>query len=117
MTYGKIAVNTVNAFRNSQPSIKYPIQSLKKIWNTICLNKKSKKGCPRATFLGLCSEGYVLGIPKNRYTTSVKNKEYGIVAIELLKIYPMLPKSTPDELWEIVRQYLIGFHHPVAKKT
>ena len=46
----------------------------------------------------MCEEGLVKGIPRGYYTKSVKNKEYALQAIEILKwadnkIY------TPKELW------------------
>jgi hypothetical protein len=44
-----------------------------------------KKGCPKGTFLGLCEEGLVKGIPKGNYTKSVKNKKYAIKAVTVLK--------------------------------
>jgi len=37
-----------------------------------------KKGCPKATFLGLCEEGLVSGVPCGVYTGSKKSKLYAI---------------------------------------
>jgi len=60
------------------------------------------KGCPRNTFLGLCSEGKLKEIPVGNYTRSKKNKIYGLKALELLS------KNTsfldPSELWIKVLQ-------------
>lgn len=56
------------------------------------------KGCPKNTFLGLCEAGFVKGIPKGNYTKSVKNKEYALQAIEILKRSDN-KKFAPKELW------------------
>ena len=43
-----------------------------------------KKGCPRGTFLGLCEEGLIKGIPAGHYTASRHNKLYAVTAAALL---------------------------------
>jgi hypothetical protein len=58
-----------------------------------------EKSCPKTTFLGLCEAGFVKGIPKGNVTKSVKNKEYAIKAVTVLK----QNKHTtflPKVLWE-----------------
>lgn len=57
-----------------------------------------EKSCPKAAFLGLCEEGLVKGIPKGEYTKSVKNKNYALQAIKLLKSDKSSSYS-PIELW------------------
>jgi len=42
------------------------------------------KRCPKNTFLGLCEEGIIKGIPKGKYTRSVKNKTYALTAVRIL---------------------------------
>ena len=49
-----------------------------------------QKGCPRTTYLGLCEEGVIRGVPPGKYTTSSKNKCYAIDAVKLLKQEPAL---------------------------
>lgn len=44
-----------------------------------------RKGCPRATFLGLCEVGAVKGVASGKYTRSTKNKKYAVNAIKYLK--------------------------------
>jgi hypothetical protein len=44
-----------------------------------------KKGCPKSTFLGLCQEGLVKGIPVGCYTRGRLNKEYAVQAVRLLQ--------------------------------
>lgn len=58
-----------------------------------------EKGCPRGCFLGICEEGLIKGIPKGRYTTSKKNKSYGISAIQILRANDKY-KDKPLQLWE-----------------
>jgi hypothetical protein len=66
---------------------------------TFALSKSSQeKSFPKATFLGLCEEGLVKGIPKGNYTKSVKNKKYALQAIAILK-KGNSNLITPKELW------------------
>ena len=60
-----------------------------------------KKGCPKGTFLGLCEEGLVKGIPKGNYTRSIKNKGYGLKAVELLKNNKSL-SNNPKKMWIMI---------------
>jgi hypothetical protein len=60
-----------------------------------------EKGCPKNTFLSLCEEGLVKGIPKSNYTKSVKNKDYALRAVAILeqnKHTTFLPKELWDKL-------------------
>ncbi len=43
------------------------------------------KSCPKNTFLGLCEQGKVLGIPSKKYTRSTENKRYALKAVEILE--------------------------------
>ncbi len=58
------------------------------------------KGCPRDSFLGLCSMGAVVGVPPGNYTRSVKNKGYVSRALMELRSNPHLADDE-DRLWEI----------------
>lgn len=80
--YAKTAIECVENFKDST--------CIKEIWlkyaqKNFESKSSQKKGCPKNTFLGLCEEGLVKGISKGKYTKSVKNKEYALKAIELLK--------------------------------
>lgn len=57
------------------------------------------KGCPKGAFLGLCSEGMVLGIPPGDYSRSEKNKRYAIDAVNVLRENRFLA-SQPELLWK-----------------
>jgi len=50
-------------------------------------NSKSsqEKGCPKGAYLGLCEDGFIVGIPKGNYCRSIKNKAYALKAVSLLK--------------------------------
>ena len=48
-------------------------------------------------FLGLCEKGLVKYIPRGSYTRSIKNKDYAIQAVTLLRKNPELSVS---ELWK-----------------
>ncbi|WP_457634278.1 DUF6979 family protein [Oceanithermus desulfurans] len=43
------------------------------------------KGCPLATYLFLCQEGRVVGVPKGKYTDGDKNGKHALEALRLLK--------------------------------
>lgn len=60
-----------------------------------------KKGCPQNTFLGLCEEGVVLGVPPGKYTRSRLNKSYALRAVEFLKKDNSLTKDVRI-LWQKV---------------
>jgi hypothetical protein len=44
-----------------------------------------EKSCPKGAFLGLCSAGYVKGIPRGDYTTSHDNRRYAANAAVILR--------------------------------
>lgn len=60
-----------------------------------------KKGCPRGAFLGLCQEGYIKGISKRVCTSSNKNKQYAIEAVNTLKQSSALANDIMG-LWRII---------------
>ena len=93
--YGQTALKAVQNYKSSYAITEIYARAAKEIFDT---KSSQEKGCPKGTFLGLCEEGLVKGIPRGNYTKSVKNKEYALQAIEILKwadnkIY------TPKELW------------------
>ena len=57
------------------------------------------KVCPKSTFLGLCSFGFVKGIESGEYIRDVENKVYAGKAIGLLKRNPEL---SVEELWDAI---------------
>jgi hypothetical protein len=58
-----------------------------------------EKSCPRSTFLGLCEEGLVAGVPAGTYTRSRDNKAYGVQAAGLLARDPTLASGGWRTLW------------------
>jgi hypothetical protein len=56
------------------------------------------KGCPRDSFLTLCELGLVAGAPPSRYTRSVKNRNYVMRAVEILRLNPSLANDK-GALW------------------
>lgn len=59
------------------------------------------KGCPRGAFLGLCEEGFVIGVAAGDYTRSKRNKAYAVAAVRLLFREPALAENIPT-LWDRV---------------
>ena len=94
--YAKTAIECVEKFKESE--------CIKKVWSKYIeenfdTKSSQEKGCPKNTFLGLCEEGLVKGIPKGNYTKSVLNKEYALKAVAILKQNSQTT-FTPKELWE-----------------
>jgi hypothetical protein len=94
--YGLTALKSVQDYKDSYSIVEIWSRSAKEVFP---LSKSSQeKSCPKGTFLGLCEEGLVKGIPKGNYTKSVKNKEYALKAIEILKQNSQTT-FLPKELW------------------
>jgi hypothetical protein len=94
--YGLTAIKALEIYKVEE--------SLRESWFSAAVElfeseSSQKKGCPRSTFLGLCAEGLVKGIPKGNYTKSVKNKKYAIKAVTVLKQNTQTTFS-PKELWD-----------------
>ncbi|MBM4306311.1 MAG: hypothetical protein FJ123_06185 [Deltaproteobacteria bacterium] len=60
-----------------------------------------QKGCPKTTYLGLCEDGLIKGVPPGKYTRSSKNKCYAVDAVKLLKQEPTLADDQ-EMLWSKV---------------
>ena len=103
--YGLAAIAAVNLVRDKV--INDPRKAWKEAVNSHSKkeydvkNKSGPKECPTGTFLGLCEEGLINGIPKGYYTNSKKNKAYGIAAVEILKKNPSLANNK-DHLWKLI---------------
>jgi uncharacterized protein DUF6979 len=65
-----------------------------------------RKGCPKNTFLGLCEDGHIQGIPPGDYIRPRKyaNKGYATAALAVLQRQPELADS-PLDLWARVRPW------------
>ena len=97
--YGSVTKNAVDLFRHENTN------TPKAAWDTAAKDKfprnlsSQNKSCPRDTFLGLCSAGSVVDIPSGHYTKSIKNKQYGIDALNRLKPDPACGNMSSEELW------------------
>ena len=97
--YNTYGLCTVKAMQSNFGSL-HPLELWEKAAKELFESKNSQeKSCPKNTFLGLCEEGLLKGIPKGSYTKSVKNKEYATRAVEILKQNTQTTFS-PKELWE-----------------
>jgi hypothetical protein len=94
--YALTALKAVQNFNNSNSIIEFYVRAAKDIFETKSAREKS---CPKNTFLSLCEEGLVKGIPKGNYIKSVKNKEYALKAVTILKQNTQTT-FTPKELWD-----------------
>ena len=101
-SYGKAAIRAVQLYENGL--VESPVEAWKQATTEIFDRISSRvKGCPKDTFLGLCKEGLVQGIPAGNYTWSRKNKKYAVEAVAILKQRPSLA-SSPSQLWYEVMQ-------------
>ena len=58
------------------------------------------KGCPKDSFLALCTAGVVNGVPTGHYTRSVKNSSYMQRALAAIRLNPALLQD-PARLWQL----------------
>ncbi len=100
MSYSKIAVRAakVAASQKISPSKAWELE--------LILAKKSDKGCPKGTFLGLCQSGFIKDIPIGVYTKSKKNYNYGRVGRELILAQPDKYSSDAKILWKDILNIL-----------
>jgi hypothetical protein len=97
--YNTYGLCTVKAMQSNFGSL-HPLEFWEKAAKELFESKDSQeKSCPKNTFLGLCEEGLVKGISKGNYTKSIKNKEYALKAVAILKQNTQTTFS-PKELWK-----------------
>jgi hypothetical protein len=98
--YAQVALKTVELVKTRGLD---PISSWQLVSSEVFINSRTgaKKGCPKSAFLGLCEEGLVKGIEKGNYTKSIKNKEYALQALELIKKDSDLANN-PRRLWNMI---------------
>ena len=100
--FGKTAVDAVKLLRKD---IKYT--SLEAWQKAIVFNTSSeesrKKGCPRSAFIGLCDEGYILGILATKIKKRSKNSIYSTEAAKYL-LENNLKEITIKELWQKIEE-------------
>lgn len=95
--YAKAAVKAVEIYQSENVSLE---KAWKQAVGHYTQSRHSiNKGCPKATFLGLCEEGIVNGIPKGKYTHSKSNKQYALEAVELIRQMGFIHSEI---LWEMV---------------
>ena len=93
--YGQIVLKAVQCYKDPYVIVEIYEKTAKEIFDT---KSSQEKSCPKGAFLGLCEQGLVKGIPRGNYTKSVKNKEYALKAIEILKQNTQTTFS-PKDLW------------------
>ncbi|WP_341220693.1 DUF6979 family protein [Polaribacter atrinae] len=98
--YGEVAINVAKAEGNPEENWKTEVKKA-----FVDSTSSQKKSCPKSTFLGLCEEGFIKGISKGKYTTSIDNKAYAIKAIDILR-NNSINTYTTKELWVKVKKEL-----------
>jgi hypothetical protein len=100
--YGKVAVRAVELVVHgtcASPSEAWDIAAREVFPDS---PSQQVKSCPRSTFLGLCEEGLVIGVPAGQYTRSRENKADARRAAALLVNNPALADGSPQALWNAV---------------
>lgn len=59
------------------------------------------KFCPRTTFLTLCGEGYVKGVPRGNYANGRENAEHAVALARVLLDDPDLADASTARLWKL----------------
>jgi hypothetical protein len=76
-------------------------------WNkaVLALNPNSiqaaAKLCPRTTFLTLCSEGFVRGVPRGRYVNGRENAAHAVALARVLIGDSDLTDASTARLWKL----------------
>lgn len=99
--YGDVAVLAAQLFRTGEhasPRTAWD-EAADQLLPTASLREKS---CPRATFLGLCQEGWIRGVPVGEYTKSRENREYARAAVRRIVGDPALADTDPEYLWGVI---------------
>lgn len=99
--FGKTAIDAVELILSN--NIQYtPLQAWEEaIKSNTSSEETRKKGCSKATFIGLCDEGYIKDISANAVKSNGKNKRYAIEAADYL-LANNLKIITIKELWQQV---------------
>lgn len=82
--YGHTAVKAVSYYKKEGLT---PVEAWEKAAMDVFPHSVTSrtKGCPKHTFLALCQEGLIHGIPGGFYTRSQKNKEYAVIAVKKIQ--------------------------------
>lgn len=98
--YGKASVRAVHLFTTGITDS--PKEAWTRATGELFESKSSReKGCPKNAFLGLCEEGLIRGISSGQYTNSLKNKQYALDAVAILRRSPELATDL-NALWKAV---------------
>jgi hypothetical protein len=111
--YGRAAVAATKATveKKKDPKAAWAEACKKQFPNS---ESSREKSCPRLAFLGLCYNGYLVGIPKdNKKTQNLGvNARYAIKAVRLLRNNPELAESSHRDLWcRVMRKMGKNLHH------
>ncbi len=96
--YGNTAIAATKLIQKDRlvsPIIAWKIAAAKEFEGKSAMTK----GCPKCAYLSLCGLGLVKGVSEGNYCDSLKNKNYVIKALEIIKIQPNV-KHTEKSLWQ-----------------
>lgn len=100
-SYGDVAILATKLYRDggyASPRVAWH-EAAHRLLQTRSLREKN---CPRATFLSICQEGWIPGIPPGEYTQSKENRAYALAAVHRLEADPSLADARPEDLWRLV---------------
>ena len=102
--FSTVAVKAVEAYVQSaalSPHIAWSVAAQKVYPHSVSMQEK---GCPRTTFLALCANGAVKGVPSGRYVRDSANVQHALDALMLLKQDPNRSNGDARRLWIEVTQ-------------
>ncbi|MBK5071772.1 hypothetical protein I2492_01910 [Budviciaceae bacterium CWB-B4] len=99
--YGNTAVEVVKNYSDGQD---LHIEWSNQVSKFTSSKSSIEKSCPKCTFLGLCEEGLVVGIPKRKYLDlGNKNKNHAIMLYRIFKKKSELSSCELHKLYVIER--------------
>jgi hypothetical protein len=102
--YGDVAIGAVKRFRTG--SCTSVCDGWRESVAEVYFDSESSqaKNCPRTTFLGLCEERLIRGVPARSYIgrENSPNKSHALDAVRLLSERPSLADCAPTALWDLV---------------
>lgn len=104
MGYGDVAINAVLMCKSDDKYNPCDAWALAAQEHYPSSPSAQLKGGPKGAFLGLCSEGLVRHVSKQRYARAIQSGNYAIKAVRVLQHYEDQDTELPNavQLWDAV---------------
>lgn len=101
--YGETAIMATECIRQTGacPKLAWGLAAREKCGTA----NSAAKGCPRSTYLALCQNGWVNGVPKGNYVARRENARYAVCAVRLLLAEDDSTSTrNPTVLWDKIQE-------------